>query len=99
MATAKKGNGTAVRRRTKSAAEKQSAIKDVATATYESNGALAHNGNGAAAAGANGATTDTSIETIRMRAYELFLARGSTHGDDLADWLKAERELRGVRNP
>jgi hypothetical protein len=40
-----------------------------------------------------------NIETIRLRAYELFLARGATHGNDLADWLNAERELRGARNP
>ena len=103
MATVKKGNGTAVRRRTKSAAEKisikQSAAEEAATSIHESNGAPAHNGNGAAAAGTNGATTETSIETIRVRAYEFFLARGSTHGQDLADWLNAERELRGARNP
>jgi len=28
-----------------------------------------------------------------MRAYELFIKRGATHGDDLADWF-AEQELR-----
>jgi len=33
-------------------------------------------------------------ETIRMRAYEFFLKRGATHGDDLADWFRAEEELR-----
>jgi hypothetical protein len=32
-------------------------------------------------------------ETIARRAYELFLARGSEHGRDLDDWLRAEREL------
>ena len=30
---------------------------------------------------------------IARRAYELFLARGSEHGRDLDDWLRAEREL------
>jgi hypothetical protein len=30
---------------------------------------------------------------IEFRAYEVFLARGGTHGADLADWFKAEREL------
>ena len=34
-----------------------------------------------------------SVEMIRKRAYELFLARGATHGADLADWFKAEQEL------
>ena len=33
------------------------------------------------------------VEMIRKRAYELFLARGATHGADLADWFKAEQEL------
>jgi hypothetical protein len=35
-----------------------------------------------------------SPEMIRKRAYELFLARGATHGADLADWFRAEQELR-----
>jgi hypothetical protein len=39
------------------------------------------------------------IETIRVRAYELFLARGAAHGDDFADWLSAERELHGAQKP
>jgi hypothetical protein len=38
--------------------------------------------------------SESSIERIRERAYELFLARGATHGGDLADWLKAEQALR-----
>lgn len=37
-----------------------------------------------------------TIEQIRMRAYELFLARGGAHGDDLSDWLEAERQLQQV---
>jgi hypothetical protein len=32
-------------------------------------------------------------EAIATRAYELFLSRGGTHGDDLADWFAAEQEL------
>ena len=36
-----------------------------------------------------------SMEQIRMRAYELFMARGGYHGNDLADWFMAERELTG----
>jgi hypothetical protein len=31
---------------------------------------------------------------IQIKAYELFLARGERHGDDLADWLEAERVVR-----
>src|SRR5690242_1051300 len=44
----------------------------------------------------NGATSDgiahrePDIETIRLRAYEIFLARGATDADDFVDWLIAE---------
>jgi hypothetical protein len=31
--------------------------------------------------------------SIARRAYELFVQRGQTHGNDLEDWLRAEREL------
>lgn len=40
------------------------------------------------------AASDPSIEIIRKRAYELFLARGATHGADLSDWFKAEQDSR-----
>ncbi|MGH7618109.1 MAG: DUF2934 domain-containing protein [Gemmatimonadaceae bacterium] len=30
---------------------------------------------------------------IRRRAYDLFVARGSADGSDLADWLEAERDV------
>ena len=86
MATVTKGNGTTVRRRSKSAAKKAAAT------VKEPNGMPAHNG--AAAARLD---SEMNIETIRVRAYELFLARGATHGNDLADWLNAERELLGAR--
>ena len=36
-----------------------------------------------------GAITDR----VALRAYELFLARGSEHGRDIDDWLEAEREI------
>lgn len=45
------------------------------------------------------ATTDeqrdgaTQQERIAARAYELYLARGGTDGQDWDDWLAAEREL------
>jgi hypothetical protein len=88
MATVKKGNGTTGRRRTKNAA------KEAAAMMQESSGASAHK-----AASEAGANTETNLETIRVRAHELFRARGATHGDDLADWLNAEGELRGARKP
>ena len=34
-----------------------------------------------------------SAEKIAQRAYENFMARGGTHGDDQQDWMAAEREL------
>ena len=83
MATVRKGSGTTERRRTKS----------TATETIEKH----ENNGGALRNGAGNAGSHTDI--IRIRAYELFLARGATHGDDLADWFTAERELRRARNP
>jgi hypothetical protein len=32
-------------------------------------------------------------EEIRNRAYEIYLQRGGQPGDELEDWLRAEREL------
>ncbi len=31
---------------------------------------------------------------IRERAYHLYLERGCYHGDDMNDWLKAEKEVK-----
>jgi hypothetical protein len=42
------------------------------------------------------APTITQAE-ITARAYHLFLARGGNHGDDQADWFRAEAELRRER--
>ena len=36
-----------------------------------------------------------SLEMIRARAYEVFLARADAAGDELSDWLTAEREIIG----
>jgi len=33
-------------------------------------------------------------EEIALRAYEIYLERGKTDGNDLDDWLQAESELR-----
>jgi len=32
-------------------------------------------------------------DKIAARAYEIYLERGSTPGDPMQDWLRAEREL------
>ena len=37
-----------------------------------------------------------SHEEIGRRAYEIYLERGSRPGDELDDWLRAERELQKV---
>jgi hypothetical protein len=37
--------------------------------------------------------TAPTIEDIRVRAYEIFAARAEGAGDEVQDWLQAEREL------
>ncbi|MBN2535067.1 MAG: DUF2934 domain-containing protein [Spirochaetales bacterium] len=32
---------------------------------------------------------------IEKKAYELFMSRGCQHGNDLGDWLTAEKEVLG----
>lgn len=46
-----------------------------------------------------GASGPPAQEAIAARAYALFLARGGVHGDDWADWLQAEAELRAEGTP
>jgi hypothetical protein len=41
-----------------------------------------------------GGGTEPTEEQVRARAYEIYLARGRCDGDECADWLQAERELR-----
>ena len=38
----------------------------------------------------------TSTDSVALRAFELFLARGGVHGHDLDDWFTAERQLRSA---
>jgi hypothetical protein len=37
---------------------------------------------------------DVSYDDIRNRAHEIYLGRGGSEGDPIADWLEAEREVR-----
>jgi Protein of unknown function (DUF2934) len=37
--------------------------------------------------------TKPTQDQIAARAYEIYLERGSTPGDPMQDWLRAEREL------
>jgi hypothetical protein len=41
-------------------------------------------------------TSEPTPDQIAQRAYEIFLARGATDGQDVEDWLRAEGELRAV---
>jgi hypothetical protein len=40
-----------------------------------------------------------SLDQIRQRAHEIFLARNGAAGHELDDWLQAERELKAGKNP
>lgn len=40
---------------------------------------------------------EPSEETIRLRAYEIYLARGAQPGRDAEDWEQAKRELLRTR--
>jgi HSP20 family molecular chaperone IbpA len=39
------------------------------------------------------AEMESTVEAIRQKAFDYFLQRGSLHGNELDDWLRAEREL------
>jgi hypothetical protein len=36
---------------------------------------------------------EPTIDDIRIRAYEIFVARAGAPGDEVQDWLQAESEL------
>jgi len=63
------------------------------TSSVKTKATVFSNGHATASVAATSAAGPVTAEQIRARAYELFLARGGAHGDDLADWLRAEREL------
>ena len=40
-------------------------------------------------------TSDRKVlESIRKHAYELYCKRGYTHGNDVTDWLEAEKQVK-----
>ena len=49
-----------------------------------------------AAKKARKATSQPTNDEIALRAYHIYLERGSTPGDPMEDWLRAERELKGL---
>ena len=36
-------------------------------------------------------------DEIRARAYELYEQRGREHGNDVEDWLRAEKEIKEIQ--
>jgi hypothetical protein len=48
----------------------------------------------ATAADSASAPAEPSMDDIRRRAYERYLARGGKHGQHFDDWVEAEKELR-----
>jgi hypothetical protein len=51
-----------------------------------------------AAEAVSSAPEQPSAEAITRRAYELFLERGGTHGNDVDDWVRAELELSAAQS-
>ena len=44
---------------------------------------------------AGGPNGHPSEDEVRVRAYQRYIERGATHGNDVQDWVEAEKELRG----
>jgi hypothetical protein len=61
------------------------------SSTHSPNGALTHD---LELTSARTAEMGPPEEMVRVRAYELFVARGYEHGHHMEDWLAAERELK-----
>jgi hypothetical protein len=39
------------------------------------------------------ASGDPTREEVELRAHQIYVERGGAHGQDVEDWLQAEREL------
>ncbi len=44
-------------------------------------------------------TSTQTEQQIRERAFEIYLARGGQEGNEVSDWLAAERELKESNQP
>ncbi len=77
-----------VKKESGTATRRRAAAKKTLATAQQSNGDHADT---------NLARSEPTADEIRARAYELFLARGASHGNDLADWFTAEQELRAAR--
>jgi hypothetical protein len=49
------------------------------------------------ARGGSTSTIEPSHNDIAEAAYQRYLSRGGAHGQDVNDWMEAERELRARR--
>lgn len=83
-----KGTGTETKARRAPARRtaKKSADAVVASAPEMSSGGHV--------AGETAAYSGPSADEIRRRAYEIYVRRGRTNGNDKDDWFEAERQLR-----
>ena len=54
---------------------------------------------GASHSSSDAATATIDRDRLAQRAYELYLARGAADGQDMEDWLIAERELLNGGDP
>ena len=52
------------------------------------------NGNSHGTSAALQPSSEPSYDEIAEAAYQRYLRRGGSHGDDFGDWLAAERDLR-----
>jgi hypothetical protein len=95
MAAPKKPKSAGVQKgKTKATAVKTPAATVAASAMESDVPAAATRAPGAVSAAANGNGNGApTAEIIRVRAYEIFIARGGYPGDELSDWLAAEREI------
>jgi hypothetical protein len=82
MAAPRKPKAAGVRTKKSDSKAAKIATKAAPPAATPPSDASAYNGNGA-----------PSVELIRLRAYEVFLARAGAPGDEVSDWLAAEREI------
>ena len=96
MAAPKKPKAAGVQKgKTKVAAAKSPAATVVAEKTRTADATASPGATISPATNGNGYGAPTA-EMIRARAYEIFMARDGRSGDELSDWLAAEREIMGT---
>ncbi len=101
MAAPKKPKSAGVQKgKTKAAAAKSSAATMVSALESKMPAPATESPGATESPAANGTAKGAPIaEMIRVRAYEIFMARGGHSGDELSDWLAAEREIMETLSP